>query len=140
MGVSVAVLLYFEWDEIDVPPHAVLVVPAPHESLDREDGILRVRYGLPLGCSANVALAALRIQRHHRGGGASSLGVLYHARLASFDDRHARVGRAKIDSQYLRHYVVSLSLFDSMGSGCSGRLATTTCAARSTRFRYMYPS
>ena len=79
----------------------------PDEPLDGVDRVLRVRNGLPLGDRADVALAALRVQRDDGGGGAASLRVLEHQGLAGLHHGHSRVGGAQVDADYLSHCSVS---------------------------------
>ena len=105
---------------------------AAHEALDRKDGVLWIGYGLALRGSTHEPLATLR-ERNHRGGRASTLGVLDHCGLAAFEDGHARVGRAKIDSDGLAHpYCLSLSLTDSYRRNLSASMADVV---RSVGFR-----
>src|SRR6185312_15158469 len=96
---------------------------AAHEALDREHGVLGVRYSLALGRGAHEALATLR-ERDDRGSGARALGVLDHGGLAALEDGHARVGRAQIDADRLAHpsllLVVGRNLSESMADIRSG--------------------
>jgi hypothetical protein len=82
---------------------------AAHEALDGEDGVLRVRDGLPLGDGADEPLAALGEGDDGRGG-ATTLRVLDDGRLAAFEDGHARVRRAEVDA-------------DGLGMGLGGSLS-----------------
>ena len=75
---------------------------AAHEALDGEHGVLGVGHGLALGGRAHEALAALG-ECDDRRGRARALGVLDHDGLAALENRHATVGRAKIDSDGLAH-------------------------------------
>ncbi len=77
---------------------------AAHEALDREDGVLRVGHGLPLGDSAHETLAALG-ECHHRRGRARAFGVLDDGGVAALEDRHARVGRAQVDAYCSAHWL-----------------------------------
>ncbi len=77
---------------------------AAHEALDREDRVGGVRDGLALGDGADEALARSG-ERDDGRRRATTLGVLDHRRLAAFEDRHARVGRAQVDSDGLAHRV-----------------------------------
>ena len=60
---------------------------APHEALDREDGVLRVGHCLALRGRSHEALSTLR-ERDHRGGRTGTLGVLDHGGLAALEDGH----------------------------------------------------
>ena len=74
-----------------------LIVFAPHEALDGENGVLRVGDRLTLGGFADETLAVLG-EGHHRGSGAFAFGVFQYPRLAPIHDAHAGVGRAQIDA------------------------------------------
>ena len=63
---------------------------AAHETLDREDRVLRVGDRLALGDGADEALAGGR-ERDHRGGRATALRVLDDGRLATLKHGHAGV-------------------------------------------------
>ena len=84
-----------------------LVVLAPHEALDREDGVLGVGDRLPLGNLPDETLTALG-KGHDRGGGAVALGVGDHLRLAAFHDGDDAVGRPQVDSDDFAHLALLL--------------------------------
>src|SRR5205823_1175821 len=67
-----------------------------------------VGHGLALGRRAHEALTALG-EGHDGRRGARALGVLDDGRFAALQYRHARVGRAKIDSDGLAHRVLSFA-------------------------------
>jgi hypothetical protein len=73
-----------------------------HGALDRADGAIWVRDGLPLGDLADEDLAALREGDDGRRG-ASALGVGDDGGLATLKHRHYRVSRAEVDSYCFRH-------------------------------------
>ena len=85
-----------------LPLLADLAVLAAHEPLDREDRLLRVRDGLPLGRRADEALAVL-LEGDDGGGRARALGVRDDGRLAAFHHRHDAVRRAEVDTDDLAH-------------------------------------
>ena len=74
-----------------------LVHPAAHEALDREDGVLRVRYRLTLGDLADEPLAVLR-EADDRRRRATAFGVRDDDRVSAFHDRDHGVRRSEIDS------------------------------------------
>ena len=80
---------------------------AAHEPLDRKDGVLGVQHRLPLGGGPDEPLVGVG-ERHDGRGGAVALGVLQHGGLAALHDRDARVRRAQVDSNGLRHIQVLL--------------------------------
>src|SRR5690606_13775032 len=69
---------------------------------DRVEGVVGVGDGLALGRGTHQHLAVLGI-RHDRRRGAVTLAVLDDLGLAALHDRHARVGRAEVDSDDLCH-------------------------------------
>src|SRR5262249_59362554 len=86
---------------------------APHEALDRVDGIRRVRDRLTLGRLTDEALAA-RGEGHDRGRRAGALAVRDDPNLdlatarRRFDHRDAGVRRPEIDPDDLAHALVLL--------------------------------
>ncbi len=96
-----------------VRDHGLLVLDlrllAAHEALDGEHGVLRVGDGLPLGDRADEPLAGLGEGDHGRGR-ATALRVLDDGGLAAFEDRHARVRRAEVDTDGLTHVVCVLPI------------------------------
>ena len=87
-------------DELDLLQH--LVVTAPHESLDREDRVFRVRDRLALRHLPDQDFAVLR-EAHDGRGQAAALLVRDHRGVPALDDRHHRVRRPEVDTDYLRH-------------------------------------
>ena len=83
-----------------------LVVLAPHEALDREDRVLRVRDLLALGRRADEPLPVAG-ERDDGGRRAPALGVRDDGRLTALQHRHAGVRRAEIDTDGLCHVCVS---------------------------------
>src|SRR5262249_41153640 len=79
-----------------------LIVPASHEALDREDGVLGVRDRLALGDLADENLPFLREADHGRRE-TMAFRVGDDDGVASLDDGHYRVGGAEIDADYLSH-------------------------------------
>ena len=90
--------------ELDLVEH--LVVPAAHEALDGEDGVLGVRDGLPLRHLADQDLPLLRESDHGRRE-AVALRVGDDDGIAPFDDGHDGVGGAEIDADHLGHCLLS---------------------------------
>ena len=95
---------------------------AAHEALDGEDRVLGVGDRLALRRRADEALSVLR-ERDDGRRGAPALGVLEDRRVAAFEDGHARVGRAEIDTDDSAH--------DGERSSCSrgetGRILEYEC-------------
>ena len=86
---------------------------APHEALDREDGVLGVGDLLALGRRADEALSVLG-ESDHRRRRPPALGVRDDRRLAAFEHSHAAVGGAQVDTDRLCHclkplFVMSLT-------------------------------
>ena len=79
---------------------------AAHEALDGEDRVRGVGDGLALRDGADQALAARR-EGDDRRSRAAALGILDHRRLATLEDRHARVGRSEVDPDRLCHVLCS---------------------------------
>jgi hypothetical protein len=84
-----------------------LVELASHEALDREDRVLWVRDLLPPSGSADEPLAVLR-ERDDGRRRTAALGVRDDGRLAALEHGHARVRRAQVDADGLRHVVLCL--------------------------------
>jgi hypothetical protein len=70
-----------------------------HEALDREDRVLGVRDGLPLGHLANEAFSVLG-DRHDRWRRPRAFLVDDDRGLAALHDRDDRVGRSEVDSNH----------------------------------------
>ena len=83
-----------------------LVELPPHEPLDREDRVLGVRDLLTPCRSADEPLTVLR-ERHDGRGRPPTFGVRDHGRFAAFEDGHARVRRAEIDTDRFCHVGLS---------------------------------
>jgi hypothetical protein len=110
LGRRVALALDLDGDEVvraarDLVGHALRLVAhlvrlAPHEALDREDGVRGVGDGLALGDLPDQALAVLG-EGDDRRRGAAALGVRDDDRVAPFEDRDHRVGGAEVDADDL---------------------------------------
>jgi hypothetical protein len=83
-----------------------LVVLPAHEALDREDRALRVRDLLAPRGRPDEPLPVPR-ERDDGRRGAPALRVRDHCGLAALHDRHARVRRAEVDADCLRHTFLS---------------------------------
>ena len=90
--------------ELDLVEH--LVVPATHEALDREDGVLGVRDGLALGDLADQDLPFLGEADDGRRE-TVALRVGDDDRVAPLHDGHDRVGGSEIDADHLGHCLLS---------------------------------
>ena len=77
---------------------------APHEALDREDGVGRVGHGLALGGLADEAFAVLGESDDGRRG-ARALTVFQHNGFSAFHHGHAGVGCAEVDTEDFAHKV-----------------------------------
>ena len=84
---------------------------APDQPLDGVEGARRVGDRLPFGNLTHQALVAVG-KGNHRRGGAVAFGIGDDLGVAAFHDRHARVGGAQINSNYLTH-LLSPSAFSS---------------------------
>ncbi len=93
-------------DHLYVPLHDLVLELASDEALDGEQGVMRIRYSLPLGGLADQHLVILG-ERDDRGGGPIALTVLDHTGLTALHDGHARIRRAEVNADYLCHRVVS---------------------------------
>ena len=78
------------------------VEPAAHEALDREDGVLGVGHGLPLGDLADQPLAGLG-EGDDRRRQPAAFRVGDDDRLAAFHDRDDGVGGAQVDADDFAH-------------------------------------
>src|SRR3989449_2004129 len=123
---------------------------APHEALDRVDGVLRIGDRLAAGDLADEDLAVLAEADDGRGEPVAFL-VLDHLRVAAFHDRDHGVRRPEVDSNdLLRHFPCSPSTRArpiglprcgarvSTGRGLS-RNARGSCAGRRTHRRQVRP-
>ncbi|EAS48812.1 putative glutamate dehydrogenase [Aurantimonas manganoxydans SI85-9A1] len=79
----------------------ILEGPA-NQALDRKQRVFGIGDRLALGRLADEALAVVG-EGHHGGRGARALGILDHLGILAVHDRDAGIGRAKVDSDYLRH-------------------------------------
>jgi hypothetical protein len=86
----------------DIALHDLVLELAADEALDGEQGVLRVRDGLPLRGLPHHDLAILR-EGDDRRSRAIPFTVLDHARLAALHDRDAGVGRAEVDADDFCH-------------------------------------
>ena len=73
-----------------------------HFSLDGGNGVLRVRYRLPLGRFADQSLAAL-CKCHYRRCRPDTFRVRNNGRLAAFHNGHAAVSRTKVNTDDFAH-------------------------------------
>ena len=99
-GIAVVVLDDLIGDEIDVLLHFRLVETAPNQTLDREQGVLRIGNRLALGWLADGNLAILH-EGDNRRCGAVAFAVLNHPGLATLHDRYAGIGGAQVDTDNL---------------------------------------
>ena len=114
---------------------------APHQPLDRRDGVLGVGHRLALGNLAHQRLA-LAGKGDHRRRGSRTLRIGNDQGLQSLDDCYARVGRAEIDADDSAHGFksspsgvaagLSAAASSSIGLATGGAEATTTMAGRSS--------
>src|SRR5918999_849735 len=86
----------------DVAPHDIIVVLTPDQPLDCEQGIIRVRYRLPLGRLSYQDLFVIG-EGHDRGGRARTFAVFDYLRLSTFQDGHTGIGSTEIYTDYLFH-------------------------------------
>ena len=91
---------------------ADFVEAAAHEPLDREDRVLGIGDGLPLGDLAYEPLAGLA-ECHNRGGDAAAFRVLDDGGLIAFHHRDHGVGGAEVDADNFAH---ALSMKSECGS------------------------
>ena len=124
-----------------------IVEAAADQALDGIEGVRRIGDGLALGGLSDEALPAVA-EGDHAGGGACAFAILDHMDVAALHDRHARIGRAQVDSDDLAHTVVNslaaaacgpkhrkLSLWNGMGcivwaglrQGEKGPVVRTAC-------------
>jgi hypothetical protein len=96
-GVAVVGLGDLVRHHVDVLLHDLVVVAAADQALDRVQRVLWVGDRLALGGLPDQHLVVLG-EGDDRGGGAVTLAVLDHARLAAVHDRDARVGGAEVDA------------------------------------------
>jgi hypothetical protein len=105
-GFLVGILDHLVGDQLHLLGY--LLVPAAHEPLDREDGVLGVQNRLPLGHLANEDLAPLAEADHRRRKPASLL-VDDDLGLPAFHHGHRRVRGAEVDPDDFRHLPFLLS-------------------------------
>ena len=74
-----------------------LIVLAAHETLDRENRVLRIRHRLPFRGLADQPLAVL-CKCNYRRGGPRAFRIFQNYRVATFHYGHAGVGGAQIDT------------------------------------------
>ena len=103
----------------------VVVAPAD-QTLDREDGVLRIGDALPLGGLADQNFAAVR-EGDHRRRGPRALGILDHLGRVALHDGDARVGRSEIDPDCLGHDESPVQ------RDAAGRARAIECAGRCRR-------
>src|SRR5215211_537874 len=80
----------------------VAVAPT-HEALDRVDGALRVRHGLPSRQLPDQTLPTPPVERYYRGRRPLPLGVRDHRRVATLQYRHTTVGGTQVYANALGH-------------------------------------
>ena len=80
-----------------------LVVSAPHQAFDGENGVLRVGNCLALCDLTDVSLAAADVYGYYRWSDAVTFSVFDYDCLASIDNRCHRVGGTEVDAQDLCH-------------------------------------
>ena len=85
-----------------------VAVLAPHEALDRKDGVLGVGDRLPAGDGAHEALSALG-EGHHRRRGATAFGVRDDRGLTTLEDAHTAERRPQVDTDHFGHASASLA-------------------------------
>ena len=101
-GVAVRRLGDLVGDELLVLLDHRVVVAAPDQALDREDGLFRIGDRLALGRLADEALAVVG-EGDDRRRGAHAFGVLDDFRRLAFHDGDARIGGAEVDADDLAH-------------------------------------
>ena len=79
-----------------------LIIIATDEALDRRNGVLGIGNSLVLCCLADDALAILAETDNGRSG-AVTFRVDDNRGLAALENRHGRVGRAKVNTNNLAH-------------------------------------
>ncbi len=82
--------------------HSRIVVAAPDQSLDREDGVLRIRHRLPL-CRLPDEYLAGAGESHHRGRRAGAFRVLDDLAGPTFHDGDARIRRSEVNPDHSGH-------------------------------------
>ena len=116
-GVAVRRLGDLVGDELLVLLDHRIVVAAPDQALDREDGLFRIGDRLALGRLADEAFAIVG-EGDDRGRGAHAFGVLDDFRRLAFHHGDARIGGAEVDADDLAHV-----FFLSSAAGRPGHLA-----------------
>src|SRR5690606_30237785 len=105
-GVAVAVLHDLVGNEFLVLlDHRVVVAPAD-QTLDREEGVLRVGDRLSLGRLADEALVRIG-KSHDRRRGAGAFRVLDHPAILAVHHSDAGIGRTEVDADYFCHVLLS---------------------------------
>ena len=81
------------------------VIEGPaNQPLDREDRALRIGHRLPLGGLAHETFAVVG-ERDNGRRRARALGILDHLGGRALHDSDARIGCAKVDANYFRHFL-----------------------------------
>ena len=101
-GVAVAGLDDLVGDELLVLLHHRVVVAAPDQALDREEGVFRIGDRLALGRLADETLAVVG-EGDDRRRGAHAFGVLDDFRIFAFHDGDAGIRGAEVDADDLAH-------------------------------------
>ena len=81
-----------------------IVERPPDQPLDGEDGALGIGHRLPLSGLAHQTFAIVS-ERDNGRRGARALGILDHLGRRALHDSDARIGCAKVDANYFRHYL-----------------------------------
>src|SRR5690606_16033838 len=100
-GVAIAAVHDLVGDEVPVLFNLGIAHAAADQALDGKDGVFGVGHGLALGRLPDKAFAFG--EGDDRGGGARTLGVLDHPRLAAVHDRNAAVGGPEVDPDDFGH-------------------------------------
>ena len=129
VGVAVGVFRQLEGHLFDILLYCGIRVTPTDETLHRVDRVFWIGYSLTLGGGAYVSLVGSGVHCDHRWRRPSPFGALDNARLTRFNDRHARIGSAKVYAKYLGQLKVLL--------GFVGRLLL--CARVRLRLGFRWP-
>ena len=101
-GIAVVALGNLVGDELLVLGHHLVVVTAPDQALDGEQGVFRIGHRLALGGQARQAFARVR-EGDHGGCGADPFRVLDHLHILAVHHGDAGVRGAQVDTDNLTH-------------------------------------